>query len=204
MRCLSGRIYDACLGTLLKGTRRWVAGHVGRYGLYPALDLCTGTAALCRLMEGPSHSIWGLDLDRHVLRYARSRARHIPLVCADAAQIPFKSGVFRAVIISYALHEKTQGLRSLMLAEARRVLDPCRGRLIVIDFEMPWDRVSRLGRMFTYLIERLAGGDHFRNGQRFVRQGGLSAIIRDQGLIELQSLPLAWGSSRIVVARWPS
>ncbi len=180
-----------------------MAGHVGRNALYPALDLCTGTAALCRLMGGPSRPVWGLDLDRRVLRYAHSRSEHIPLVCADAAQIPFRSGAFRAVIISYALHDKTEGMRSRMLAEARRVLDP-RGQLILIDFEVPWDRASRLGRMFTFGIELMAGGEHFRNGKRFIRRGGLRAWLGDQGLIELESRPLAWGHSRIVVARWPS
>ena len=90
-----------------------------------------------------------------------------------------------------------------MMTEIRRVLHLGEGRLLLIDFEKPWNTVSRLGRIFTYSIERMAGGEHFRNGQRFLNAGGLRAFLARHGWQELESRPAPWGNSRIVVARHP-
>jgi len=137
--------------------KRAVEKYIQSQAVELALEVGSGISPV---MTKTSRIIYS-DLSLTALQILKRTLTSGSFIVADGMNLPFKSGVFRAVMISYALHEKTQGMRSLMLDEARRVLDPCRGRLIVIDFEVPWDRVSRLGRMFTYLIERLAGGDHF-------------------------------------------
>ena len=87
------------------------------------------------------------------------------------------------------------------MAEVRRVLHG-EGRALFIDFERPWDLMSRMGRVFTYGIERMAGKDHFRNGQRFLREeGGLRAFLSTGGWEEREDRMLPLGNSRIVVAR---
>jgi len=203
MMSFSGWAYDACLSPLLRGMRLWVAAYVRENGLFPALDLCTGTGAMCRNFDNePSRPVWGLDLDGRLLRYARSQAPSVPFVQADAARLPIRAGGFRSVIISYALHDKSPHLRKAMMTEVRRVLHR-QGRALFVDFERPWDMRSRIGRVFTYGIERTAGGDHFRNGQQFLHEeGGLSTFLSSHGWEELESRPLPWGNSRIVVSRF--
>jgi hypothetical protein len=110
---------------------------------------------------------------------------------------------FRGVIVSYALHDKDDAVRDGMMAEIRRVLRSVEGRLIAIDFERPWNTASKLGRLFTYSIERMAGGAHFRNGQRFLRTGGLHAFLKRHGWQEEVSRTAPWGNTRIVVSRRP-
>lgn len=201
--CLYGRLYDAGLGPLLRGMKEWAASYVREQSLFPVLDLCTGTGAMCRLLnssEYPHQVCWGLDLDWRILDYARSRAPGIPFVQGDAARIPFADSRFKSVIVSYALHDKDDAVREGMMSEIRRVLRDGDGRLLVIDFERPWNAASRLGRMFTYAIERSAGGAHFRNGQRFLREGGLRAFLDRHGWREEVSRNSPWGNTRIVVA----
>ena len=133
----SGWAYDACLGPMLKGIRIWVEAYVRDNGLFPVLDLCTGTGAMCRIFDNqPARPVWGLDLDGRILRYARSKAPSVPFVQADAARLPIREARFRSVIISYALHDKPPFLRKAMMAEVRRVLHR-QGRALCIDFESP-------------------------------------------------------------------
>jgi demethylmenaquinone methyltransferase/2-methoxy-6-polyprenyl-1,4-benzoquinol methylase len=197
-----GWAYDTCLGPILSKTRHWMAAYVREKNLFPVLDLCTGTGAFCRIIGGdPQHSVWGLDLDGRFLRYARAKAPHIPFIQADAGRMPFTDSVFGAVILSYAVHDKAPGQRTAMMEEARRVLC-AQGQILFLDFEIPWDRASRMGRVFTYGIERLAGGEHFQNSQQFLRAGGLHAFLALSHCVELESRSLPWGNSRIVAARF--
>ena len=197
-----GRAYDAFLGTLLKGTRRWMASYVREHSLFPALDLCTGTGAFPRYLEAdPRHAAWGLDLDARFLRYARSQAPRVPFIRGDAGQLPFRDSVFGAIILSYAVHDKAPPLRAAMMEESRRVLR-AQGQVLFLDFESPWDLASRAGRVFTYGIERLAGGDHFGNSQQFLRAGGLRGFLERFGCEELECRHIPWGNSRIVATRF--
>jgi len=203
MMSFAGWAYDALLGPLLRGMRLWTAAYVREHGLYPALDLCTGTGAMCRFFnDQPFRSVWGLDLDGRLLRYARTRAPSVPFVQADAARLPVRADVFRSVIISYALHDKPPHMRKAMMAEVRRVLHR-EGRALFVDFESPWGMTSRLGRVFTYGIERTAGGEHFRNGQQFLHEvGGLRGFLLSHKWEELESRAFPWGNSRAVATRY--
>ncbi len=200
---LPGRLYDLGLGPLMHSIKERISTFIRDKELYPALDLCTGTGMMCRLLDAPPHQALGLDLDGRMLRYALSKAPDIPFIQADAALLPIRNGGLGSVIISYALHEKTAGVRNTMLNETLRVLRPG-GRAFFMDFEKPWNRTSRLGRVFTYSIERLAGGEHFRNSQTFLEQeGGLRGFLAGQGWDELESLSFAWGNTRLVVSSRP-
>jgi ubiquinone/menaquinone biosynthesis C-methylase UbiE len=182
--------------------RLWTEAYVRNNELFPALDLCTGTGAQCRLFDSESGGrIVGLDLDGRILRYAHSKAPSIPFLQSDASLLPIRTGGLRSVIVSYALHDKPPSLRMSMMSEIRRVLAR-EGRGLFIDFEPPWDMKSRFGRVLTFGIERVVGGEHYRNGQQFLHEeGGLGAFLYSQGWEEQESRVLPWGNSRIVVAR---
>ncbi len=199
---LSGWLYDRGLGPLLRSIRGWISASIRDKELYPVLDLCTGTGMMCRNLKAPPYQVLGLDLDDRMLQYARSKAPGIPFILGNAAQLPIMDGIFGSVIISFALHDKTEEVRNAMLQETRRVLR-VGGRVFFVDFEKPWNRASRWGRIFTYSIERAAGGEHFRNSQSFLTQGGLRSFLSDQGWHEQENRSFAWGNSRVVVCPRP-
>lgn len=187
---------------MLRGVRRRVAAAVGAEGLYPWLDLCCGTGSQFRGIgsgDGPGRAI-GLDKSAGMIRYAAARAPGLPFVCGDAARIPFKDEAFRAVSVSFGLHDKSPGVRSAIMREVRRVLAPG-GRLIAVDFENPWNAKSRTGAFLVRIIERLGGGEHFRNSRDFLRRGGLRAFIGENGFEETTRRNVEAGSLGVVVAR---
>jgi len=212
---LPGRLYDLAFGRMFRGLRKRVAAEVERGGLYPWLDICCGTGSQMRGRGAqtrghvpkvrvpdpvPNNLALGLDLSFGFIRYAAARAPRVPFVCGDAARLPFKDRSMRSVSISFGLHDKSPELRRGMMTEVRRVLAPG-GRLIAVDFEPPWDARSRIGALFAHAIERLAGGEHYRNGREFVRHGGLSAFLRESGFVEVSRHGIATGAIGVVVAR---
>jgi ubiquinone/menaquinone biosynthesis C-methylase UbiE len=134
------------------------------------------------------------------VRYAAARAPGVPFVCGDAGRLPFKDGSLCGISLSFGLHDKSSDLRALMMAEARRTLAPD-GRLVAVDFETPWNVQSRAGALFAHAVERMAGGEHYRNGRDFLKRGGLRAFLRASGFVEVSRRDIATGSLGVVVAR---
>lgn len=198
---LPGLLYDLAFAVAMRGLRKRVAKTVEREGLWPWLDVCSGTGSQLRALGRADRLAVGLDLSLGFVRYAAARAPGVPFVCGDAAALPFKDGAFRAVSVSFGLHDKSDETRGAMMAEARRVLDPGAGRLIVVDFESPWSRRSRRGAFAVHIIERTAGGDHYRNGREFLRRGGLRAFLREHGFAETARRDVESASISVVCAR---
>ena len=136
-----------------------------------------------------------------MINYASSKYPRIPFVCTDAANIPIRDKSFKGIIISYALHDKPQELRIKILDEAKRLLTP-EGKIILVDYEQPWNRRSRIGKFFVYLIERMGSCEHFRNWRQFLKQGGLRAFEEKNGLVEIERHDIELGNSSIVVAKF--
>lgn len=200
---LPGRLYDLAFGGIFRGLRRRVAAAVERDGLYPWLDVCCGTGSQLRGhvpdLVPPDLFVCGLDKSYEFILYAAARAPGAPFVCGDAGRLPFKDGSFRAVSVSFGLHDKSPDLRRAMMVEARRVLTPG-SRLIAVDFENSWSFKSKVGALAVRAVERLAGGEHYRNGREFLSRGGLRAFLRESGFVETARHDIETVSIGVVVA----
>lgn len=219
---LPGLTYDLAFACMLRGLRRRVARIVERERLFPWLDVCSGTGDQLRFAptggagkrprgQGPPVSApfldleidnlaVGLDIHFAFVRYAKARAPAVPFVCGDAARLPLKDGSIKAISISFGLHDKKPETRNAIMREARRALGPG-GRLIAVDFENPWNLRSRVGALFVRAIERLAGGEHYRNGRDFLRNGGLQAFLYASGFLEVDRRDVEAGAAAVVVAQ---
>jgi ubiquinone/menaquinone biosynthesis C-methylase UbiE len=185
-------------GERLRGSAA-LGGHVPLVRV-PGSDVAGLGSDQSQLGEGSERLVIGLDLGFGFVRYAKARAPEIPFVCGDAARLPFKDRSFRAVSVSFGLHDKSPALRRAIVIEAKRVLKPD-GRLIAVDFEPPWDAKSKAGALFTRGIERFAQGDHYQNGREFLRRGGLRGFLRENGFAEVSRRDVPVGSLSVVVAR---
>jgi demethylmenaquinone methyltransferase/2-methoxy-6-polyprenyl-1,4-benzoquinol methylase len=200
---LRGLLYDLFIEPLLKKTKEWIAGFIIQHDLFPALDICCGTGKQCQLAANGRQRVIGLDLDFKMIKHASSKYPQITFVCADAAHIPLRKKSLKAVIISYALHEKPRDLQAKILEEAKNLLSP-EGRIIFVDFERPWNRLSRVGSLLTWSIERMAGGEHYRNSRQFLQEGGLQTYIKANRLCPIERHDITLANSSIVVAQFES
>jgi SAM-dependent methyltransferase len=196
---LGARVYDLFFGPILKAPRTWIVRDLLDHAAGPTLDLCCGTGVQAWMLSRAGRPTFGLDLSLDYLRYAASAHPRLPLVCADALTLPFRSRSFGAVVIAFALHDKSRAGRDKMMAEVRRILVPG-GRIIFLDFERPWSRKSRMGHFLVTWVERLAGREHFLNGRKFLARGGLKAFLRGQGLKISRGRPIEIGSCALAAA----
>ena len=196
MSKLSGLLYDSLLEPLLNNWKSKIASLILKKPMGVTLDICCGTGKQCRIIAQNSAAI-GVDLNFEILQFAHSRAPHIPFVCADAQYLPFKPRSFQHIVISLALHDKPEHLRQKMIREAKQTLRT-NARLLLLDFEKPSTRKSKIGYSFINLIEFMAGTEHFRNGREFVKSGGLKSFLLRNDLEIERIHASSWGSSSII------
>jgi ubiquinone/menaquinone biosynthesis C-methylase UbiE len=104
------------------------------------LEICVGTASNSIVIaeKWRNVSIIGIDISPDMLVKAKEKIQNhnisnIQLFEMSADNIKFEDGYFDAVIISFALHEMEEELRSKIYKEVSRVIKP-KGRFIIVDF----------------------------------------------------------------------
>lgn len=197
MNDLSGKIYENLLEPMLHRWKSRVAEWIGQESPGLTLDICCGTGKQCRLIAEHSPVI-GVDLDLSMLKFAKLMAPDIDFVCADAGRLPFKQNVFQNANISLALHDKSSSLRSQIMTQGKNVLKSD-GRFFIIDFERPDSLKSKIGYSLIYLIELMAGREHFANGREFVKSGGQQNFSKHHRLHVIKNHRSTWGSSSITM-----
>ena len=195
------RRYDLLNHLLSANTdRRWrqvVTSTLSRKlsGGARVLDVACGTGDLSiQLFEGPGARVIGLDFCRPMLEIAARKAAQIPLVEADALDLPFADRTFEVVTIAFGLRnlaDTEQGLKEL-----RRVLEPG-GWLAVLEFSKPEARSFR--KLFEFYFQRLlpAIGGIVSGSQsayrylpdsvmRFPDQAGLAGLMSQAGFVQIE------------------
>lgn len=175
LMALFPRVYDTFLEPLVRGFR-----EAGLRSADPApgdrvLDVGCGTGTHLALYAGRGCAVTGVDRDERMLERAAGRlGPEAVLVPTDAAALPFGDGAFDLAITMLMLHEMDPATRTAALGEMLRVAP----RVLVIDHHPRHDGTLR-GRAIRALatgIERIAGGDHYRNYRQFVASGGIPAL----------------------------
>jgi ArsR family transcriptional regulator len=106
-------------------------------GPFPLLvDLGTGTGRMLELFSGAFERGLGLDVNRSMLAYARSKLKNAGLANAsvrhgDMYNLALADGVADAVVMHQVLHYLSEPAQAIL--EAARVLAP-KGRLLIADF----------------------------------------------------------------------
>jgi ubiquinone/menaquinone biosynthesis C-methylase UbiE len=193
--------YDTLLEPLNTGLRQ-----IGLKMMPPepgarVLDVGCGTGTHLDLYEQAGCEVHGIDLSPAMLDVARPKlGDHARLHLGDASQMPYPDNSFDMVMATLALHEMTPDTRIAVVGEMRRVLRD-EGRLLVIDYH-PGTVRSLKGWLFKgliWLIERLAGRDHFRNYRHFLSHGGALPLARQFNLSQVQSKFVTGGNLGLYV-----
>ncbi len=158
------------------------------------LDLCCGTGFQLKLLSRNGFTdLHCLDLSQNMLKVARKRGYPITTYHADAVNTVFEDTSFDIVILSFALHEKDTATARSVLAEAHRILKN-NGRLIIVDFLFD-ENTKLIGRWGVTVVEKIAGGEHYRNFKNYIKNCSLACLIRPDKFIEIKrSRVLAGGA----------
>ena len=173
---LMARVYDPALSPFIKGLRRRVAMEARRLGARSVIDLCCGTGDQLRYFSDRDFDhIVGVDLSPAMLEISKKYG--VSCQQGDATKTDFEDNSFDLAMVSFALHEKPWDMARAIVDEAKRIVRPG-GHLLVVDYY--YDQKTKMwGRMMTWFIEFMVGGEHFRNYRTFIRKGGLDKLCYD-------------------------
>jgi demethylmenaquinone methyltransferase/2-methoxy-6-polyprenyl-1,4-benzoquinol methylase len=133
---------------------RWGRAVARAVNLVPGervLDVAAGTGTSARLLSRPGVEVVGCDFSPGMLQVARGRVPNVTFVPGDALDLPFDSGSFDAVTISFGLRNVADRQRAL--AEMYRIVRPG-GRVVVCEYSHP--RAPMAKAAFQTYLRRVA------------------------------------------------
>lgn len=159
------------------------------------LDICTGTGdlALKIALCFPDQTVYGMDYSPEMLKVARERARalncgNLNLTEGDCAQLPFESGSFDYVTVSFGFRNLSYSQDTLgqVFKEVRRALK-AGGRFIIIETSQPPNIFIR--KLFHFYAQRIVpfAGILF-SGQREPYAYLGSSMVKFYGKLQLVNL----------------
>jgi SAM-dependent methyltransferase len=159
------------------GTERTLFKFIGDDGTKRVLEVGCGTGHWLKVLEGQVGFLAGLDLSVNMLNRARSEMSAVPLVRGRAETLPYRSQSFDRLFCINAFHHFTE--KSKFLAEARRVLRPHGGLMIVgLDPHIGLDRWW----VYAYFPETLE-----LDKQRYPSTQGLRADLAGVGFLRCET-----------------
>ena len=171
------KIYDPIFYLALKPIRIAVMNELLKYKEKIILDLCCGTGNQIKLLSKHGfRNLYCLDISDSMLEIAKRSDSSIKIYNEDATKTNFDNASFDVVIISFAIHEKDRNTQQALINEAYRIIKKD-GFMLVVDYVFD-NKTTKFGKILISIIERIAGGEHYRNFKNYIQNKGLSSLIK--------------------------
>ena len=185
---IPGLMYRSLIDPMLRTSHACAAGLIGSGE--KVLDVASGSGALSFMMSKSASQITAIDIDGEMIEGAVrmagkkgiSNTSFEVMDATDMAKI--KDGEFDTSVISMAIHQFSPETGRKVLGEMMRVS----GRLIIIDYSFPVKQ--GIYKSLTWLIERIAGGEHYRNFMKYMNSGRIMVWLSVLKTAVLQYLVL--------------
>lgn len=171
------KIYDPIFYLALKPIRIAVMNELLKYKEKIILDLCCGTGNQIKLLSKHGFkNLYCLDISDSMLEIAKRSDSSKKIYNEDATKTSFDDASFDVVIISFAIHEKDRNTQQALINEAYRIIKKD-GLMLVVDYVFD-NKTTKFSRILISTIERIAGGEHYRNFKNYIQNEGLSSLIK--------------------------
>lgn len=174
---LASHVYDLILNPFLDFVRRDIAWALTGQGIKKVVDLGCGTGRQCLFLHEAGLEPAGVDRSPAMLRKARqSTDPEIEYRLEDFRSTSFADDCFDAALISLALHEHPEKIMAAIMDEALRIVRP-QGLIAILEHGKIDNPRAGIIHLLSFLPERAAGREHFRNYLRFTRNHGLQGLL---------------------------
>ncbi len=169
--------YESLLGKTLLPIRRNIRTFINYQGHKRIIDICCGTGRQLEMLQAPGRELCGVDMSPAMINETASNSA-IQYIRQSAVELQLTPEYFDAVILSLALHEKSELDRELILRKSWELLRSG-GHLLICDYaEIPTSLTGFFyGRIAIPLIERAAGKEHFHNYRSWIKNGALQKHV---------------------------
>lgn len=171
------KYYDMLVQPFLGRMRAQVTGLCCEMKAQRVLDICCGTGKQIENMQKAGLTAMGVDISQGMLRVARD-VNQGRVIYGDANNLPFGNASFDICTVSLALHEMPLHCAENLIHEALRISH----FLLIIDYSMAERNIEYPAVGLAFLVERLVGGEHYKNYAIFMRQGAVEGLVTRLGL----------------------
>lgn len=177
---LQGYFYKLLIDPVLSGLHRCVVENTEP--TQQVIDVACGTGSLSMAIARKVKNVIGIDLSEDMIITARRGAskkgiNNIQFEIRDASEMSvYKDRQFDVAVTSMAVHQYNADLAIKILAGMNRIAS----EVIIADYNHHMPR--GYGRRVAWSIERLAGGDHYRNFRNYMQKGGIHWFAGEAGL----------------------
>jgi SAM-dependent methyltransferase len=175
-----GLFYRVLIDPLLSGVRKIMLESINNSS--SVIDIACGTGTMAIKLGRRVKKVLAIDLDEDMIRYAgkraaRKRLLNISFESRDASDLSmFKDKEFDVAVTSMSVHQFEADLAVRILSEMKRVAS----EVIIADYHYPLP--GNLAGILAGNIERMAGGDHYRNFRTYIDSGGLKYFTDRAGI----------------------
>lgn len=172
--------YNQFIEPLLSGLR----SEILRIAENPrhVIEIACGTGTLAMNIAKNADSVIAIDLDEDFVSFASAKAEkrgigNVQFIKGDASDLSaYGIDEFDIAVTAMSVHQFDADLAVRIISEMGRI-----ARVIIIaDYNFPLPHT--LSGLFAYGIEKMAGGDHFRNFKKYIEKGGLKYFTDAAGL----------------------
>ena len=163
------------------------------------IDIACGTGSLSLAMSDKCEYVLGIDLSDEMISLASATAAknniaNVSFELRDATHLShIKDKSFDKAVSSMAIHQFDPDLAIKILKEMKRISKS----VVIMDYN--WPLANGPWKIIIWIIEWIAGGDHYRNFRNYNRQGGLSYFLKQAGLEEDVKDLYSGSSFRVVI-----
>lgn len=146
------------------------------------LDVACGTGSLSLTMSGVVTRVSGIDSSEEMIDIAQDLARKKKIInvvfnVKDASDLStYGNNEFDIAVASMAIHQFDSELALKILGELKRIAI----KIVLMDYNYPIP--VYISKLVIFIIERIAGGNHYRNFKQYNTYGGLNYFIEKSGL----------------------
>lgn len=171
--------YEKILGNILYPLRKNVRTFIHFHNHKRVIDICCGTGKQLEILAEPDMELIGLDLSPAMMKES-ANSGNINFIQKDATEIDLPEQSFDAVLLNFALHEKSSFDRNVILQKSWDLVRE-EGHLIIADYcRHPYTFSGFIfGKILVPLLERLAGKKHYSHYRSWIMNGALDSHIQD-------------------------
>lgn len=146
------------------------------------LEVACGTGALTLNMAAKARLVTAIDLSEEMIITARKAAArknigNSSFEVLDATDLScYRDDTFNASVTSLSMHQFDHEIAVRVLSEMKRVAK----RIVIADYICPLNRGP--AGLFAWIIEWIAGGEHYRNFRAYMKSGGIKCLAEEAGL----------------------
>ena len=112
--------------------------------------------------------------------------------------MPFYAESFDAVIMQLGLHEMENKIR---IKSGKEMIRVAKKDAVFLLFDFSPTNKWSFSKFILTIIEFIAGTEHYRNGRRFIKQGGILSFLENLNLEIIKKREFFHGNICLAVAK---